>query len=290
MLKSLTMKKTWNAVITSAIATTLIAFPACANAATTLQNNFTMLDNLGDLVSGGSNRVDFTWDGSSTYSSVAAATAGGANATISSVTPFFGVNWQAYQVKIYAPGGPYVISTADTMGGAGCPYPPATQNICASAGNYTITVPAGYLMAHMKFQWGSSQGIDVINLWRTGGSWTGFNAGYSIWTAGPYCGPAYDRVSVDWDSDGIPGGAMVDGPFVGFSANFSVNTVTTCAVTTSTALTPAASTAAEPSLPGCSIAPISADRTHHTEWWLVGGFLVWLGILKIRLRKNHSRV
>jgi len=77
--------------------------PAC-DAVNSANGNFTMLDPTGGPV-GGTNDVTFTWDGtifnaSSDYTGPGSTS----NATLSSPTPFFGVNWTAHTVQIYGPG------------------------------------------------------------------------------------------------------------------------------------------------------------------------------------------
>lgn len=187
-----------------------------AQAATTTNNNFTMLDGTGALV-GGTNDVIFTWDGSLNTDPNTAVS----NASISSGQPFFGLLWTAHNVKIYGPGS-YTLSTADVLGSADCP----DVSNCVSGGNYNVTVGTGQVMAHMKFAWGATQGIDVVNVWQSG-NWTSLNPGDPIHTgpAGTYTGPSYSFVSTDWDADGNAGAAMIDGPFTGFNANFNVNAV-----------------------------------------------------------------
>ncbi|MHB8744166.1 MAG: PEP-CTERM sorting domain-containing protein [Sulfuricaulis sp.] len=198
---------------------------ATGYAATTFNNNFTMLDNGGGLV-GGTNDVVFTWDGTLNTNSATAVV----NATITSNTPFFGVNWQAYDIKIYGPGA-YSLSTADTLGGPGCPILGET---CAGdgstyggpAGTYNVTVNNNQIMANMKFAWNGTEGIDVVDVWQAG-SWSTLNPGNPIFKGpgGSYKGPTYDNTSIDWNGDGVAGAGMIDGPFKGFNANFNVNVV-----------------------------------------------------------------
>lgn len=109
-------------------------------------------------------------------------------ATLSSTQPFFGLLWTAYDATLYGPG-TYTISTND----AGCSY-----QACASGSPLTFTVPAGHVGAAMKFAWGTTGGIDVVNVWNTAGT------------------------SIDVEGDGTAGLDMVDGPFAGFSANFNI--------------------------------------------------------------------
>lgn len=108
------------------------------------------------------------------------------SATLTSTVPFFGLLWTAYNTNLYGPG-TYTVNTND----AGCGYAS-----CASGTPLTFTVPAGHVGAHMKFAWGTTGGIDVVNIWNSAGT------------------------SVDIDSNGTPGLGMVDGPFQNFSANF----------------------------------------------------------------------
>lgn len=204
---------------TALAAAVLIAGLGTSTAYASANNNFTMLDGSGGLV-GGTNDVSFTWDGSLNTSFQD--NGAGTNATLASAnsTPFFGQSWTAYNVTLYGPG-TYTISTADTSGSADCPFLLTT---CASAGNYTVTVGAGQIGAHMKFAWGTTEGIDVLNVWQPG-DWTALNPTDAIWTGagGTYTGPVYDFVSTDWNGDNNAGAGMIDGPFAGFNANFSVN-------------------------------------------------------------------
>jgi len=194
-------------------------------AATTINNNFTVLDEFGNT-QGGANDITFTWDGTLNTDPATAVS----NATITSARPtnFFAITWTAYDVKIYGPGS-YTLSTADTQGSAGCPH---GLTLCASGGDYFVTVPTGAIMVQLKWAWGATDGIDVVNVWKPG-SWTIFNPTNAIYAGdfnnggggGIYTGPTYDLVSTDWDGDGKAGAGMIDGPFPGYSANFSVNAV-----------------------------------------------------------------
>ena len=104
---------------------------------------------------------------------------------IASTQAFFGLFWDAHTITIYDEPGTY---TKDTGNGI-----------------YTFTVDPGQIGGHLLFDWGASADIDVVNVWDVGA-----NAD----------GPVY--TSTDWDGDGILGGAMIDGAFIGFSANFNL--------------------------------------------------------------------
>ncbi|BCO31797.1 hypothetical protein TspCOW1_19000 [Thiohalobacter sp. COW1] len=188
-----------------------LAFTATQASAST-GNNFTMLDGTGAVV-GGTNDVEFTWDGTLNTSVATAAP----NATLSSDQPFFGITWDAHDVMVYGPG-TYTIFTD-------CP---AGSPDCGIGASYTVTVNPGQVMAHMLFDWGASTNIDVINVWEVGqfgpspmftgaqtttDAWSGDDA--NIWTF----------TSIDWDGDGFNGSGMIDGPFPNFNANFNVMVV-----------------------------------------------------------------
>jgi hypothetical protein len=246
-----------------------------------------MLDPTGAGV-GGANDVIFNWNGSLNTDPLTAVS----NATITSATPFFGQNWTAYQVKIYGPGS-YTISTEDHLGGPGCPD---LGKACAGAGaigsginepgTYNVNVGAGEIMAHMKFDWGVTQGIDVINVWRTG-NWTTLNSS-PIFTGpgGTYSGPSYSRVSTDWDSNSIAGIGMVDGPFINFSANFNVSVAGGEGIPEPPVETKIH--ASTPGTAGCSLSASPVDAMERADWWLVAGFLAWLGAIRLRHRRQRK--
>jgi hypothetical protein len=180
--------------------------PALADVNTT-GNNFTTLDPNNALV-GGTNDVHFTWDGTEMTS--VAVSGQVSNATISSVTPFFGLLWTAHDVAIYGPG-TYTVYTGCAAGSPGC----------GSGTPITFTVGASELGAHMLFDWGGNNDIDVVDIWKPNSvfepspMWTGEGG-----TGDP--AKVWNWMSKDWDGNGINGYGMVDGPFVNFSANFNV--------------------------------------------------------------------
>lgn len=238
-------------------------------------NNFTMLDGTGAIV-GGTNDVVFTWDGT-LNTDVATATS---NATISSNEPFFGVNWTAHTVTVYGPG-TYTIFTDCPPGNAGCGVGPS----------YTVTVNPGQLMTHMLFDWGASSNIDVVNVWEVGQFGPSPMETAST-TTDPWSGDpdnVWTFTSIDWDSDGISGTGMIDGPFPGFNANFNVMAATgtggggTRSPSTGRNLTPP--DIADPSLGGgCSLATRPGSGIPG-DWLLVGGLLAGLGLYR---RKRAS--
>lgn len=150
------------------------------------------------------------------------------SASLTSTKPFFGLLWTAYNTTLYGPG-TYTVSTDDT----GCSY-----TVCASGTPLTFTVPAGYVGAHMKFAWGSTGGIDVVNLWNA--------AGTSVNVTTSQVGVlTYDPILDANVMIPIPGLPMVDGPFQGFSANFNLTpspTANTAPAVSNFSLTTAPST------------------------------------------------
>lgn len=154
-------------------------------------SNFSMLDPTGAYV-GGAADIYSNWDGT-LLTSTAQATI---NMSMGSAlpTPFFGDPWTAYNIRVFGPGS----YTIDTVQG-----PPLS-----------FTVGPNQIGAHMLFEWSTTSDIDVAIVWDINGAFGG---------AGPASGQVFNLVSVDGDGDGFPGIRMVDGPFVGFSANFNIN-------------------------------------------------------------------
>jgi hypothetical protein len=254
-------------------------------------NNFTMLDATsadpgaavptphGGIVDG-TNDVTAAWDG--TYNTSAAGT--NFNMTLFSPTPFYGDLWTAHHIRVFQPG-TYVInttcSTTDLEGGT-----------CAASGNtaenYTLVVGAGQIGAHMLFDWSVTSDIDVIQVWdvnaafapspmalggtSTDDAWSGNDS--TVWTL----------MSRDIDGDGTNGAPMIDGPFIGFNANFNIASPGYVPPGEGTSKI-MASTASEPGkMPtgGCSISSSPTGPIERGDWWIVAGFLAWLGALRFK--------
>ena len=103
---------------------------------------------------------------------------------VSSLQWFYSLNWTATGGILYTTPGSYSISTADPAPGVSGP-------------NINFTVGAGQVAGSIKFSWGTTSGIDIVNVWNV-------NPDGSL-TA------AY-----------VPG--MVDGPFPNFHAAFNLTT------------------------------------------------------------------
>lgn len=186
------------------------------SASSTTGNNFTMLDGGGGFV-GGSNNVDMTWDGTAfTSNSDYTGPGGASNMTLSSPDAFFGQNWTAHSIQVFAPG----TYTFDATTGGGV----------SETGTLSMSVDSNQLGAHMLFDWGSNANIDVVVVWDFNSPFTGDQTltGSQIW----------DVASMDDDGDGVNGvGMPAGGPFAGFNANFNLNGVS---VSTSPVPVPAA--------------------------------------------------
>lgn len=183
-----------------------------AQAITTTGNNFTMLAADGSII-GGTNDVTFNWDG--TFLTSVATSGQVSNATLSSPQPFFGIKWFAHDVAVYGPGSYTIYSNC----------PPGSPG-CGVGAAYTFTVAPDQVAAHMLFNWGPNRNIDVVDIWdqnQVFGPSPMFTGPKK--TLDPWSGvstTAWNGMSIDWDGDGINGGAMIDGPFAGASANFNV--------------------------------------------------------------------
>ena len=109
--------------------------------------------------------------------------------SLSSPSPFFGLNWTAHDLVMYDTPGNYTINTG--------------------AGTYSFTVASGELIGHLLFNWGSTSNIDVLNKWER----TYSNTGQITYS------------SVDFDcgagTDGTQGCRIFEA-FPGFAPNFDM--------------------------------------------------------------------
>lgn len=166
------------------IAAALALTAGVANAApvTELNGTFQMYDPSGAAMAP-DNTVTFTYDTDAMTWGVASA------------TTFFGLTWTASGGTLYN-AGTYNVGIngdgADELSGN------AAAPLADGDGMYSFTVPTGSIGGNIDFAWGATTGIDVFVVWSADG-----------------------LTSLDVDGDGIPGARMVDGPFPGFSANFT---------------------------------------------------------------------
>jgi hypothetical protein len=251
-------------------------------------SNFTMLDPAGGAF-GGTNDVQATWDGLFNASESDPVTPATAHMTLASLnpatgqpTPFFQFPWTAHHIRVFDEGGPYTINTE-------CTVPQLEAGTCAPnadpSKNYVFTVGTGQVGAHMLFDWSTSTNIDVVIVWDQNLKF----APSPMYTAAAGCNnpeTLWDLMSSDWDGDGQNGSAMIDGPFIGYKANFNV-------MLTGTALAcgdyvPSVNVG-DPSTPGCSISAKPLSGIERGDWWLLAGFLVWLGGIRIRYKRHQIK-
>ncbi|MDP2787337.1 MAG: PEPxxWA-CTERM sorting domain-containing protein [Pseudomonadota bacterium] len=116
---------------------------------------------------------------------------------VASTATFFSANWTASGGTLYTPG-TYTVSTIDPGCGASV----------ACGGDYTFTVGANQLGGMIDFAWGTTTGIDVLNIWNV--ATVGLNKTFT---------------STDVDLDGVVGIGMIDGPFPTMNANFNMAVV-----------------------------------------------------------------
>jgi hypothetical protein len=241
-------------------------------------NNFTMLDKTGG-VTGGTNDVVMDWDQQVNTSTNDPVTPATAHMHLSTVTAFFGYNWTAHHIRVFGPG-TYTINVD-------CTTPQLEDGTCTANAdpnkNYTFTVGANQVGAHMLFDWNQTKNIDVVDIWNQSAKFTPS----TLYTGEVGCANAaqvWDYMSGDWDNDAQNGAKMIDGPFSGFSANFNLRT-TTPALSCS-AYTPTVNVSSPSGAGGCSISPTPTHLLARGDWWLVAGFLAWLGGIQMRLKRK----
>ena len=117
---------------------------------------------------------------------------GGGTWSVASTSPFFGFQWTAHDGTTFGPGS----YTFDTIEG----------------GVYTgVQVGAGQIGGHILFDWNTATNIDVINVW-------------DVSTVGNTTTYTSTAVTSGSGTNAVPGLAMIDGAFPGFSANFNFST------------------------------------------------------------------
>ncbi len=245
-------------------------------------NNFTMLDKTGG-VTGGTNDVIMDWDQQTNTSTSDPVTPATAHMHLSSVTAFFGYTWTAHHIRVFGPG-TYTINVD-------CTTAQLEAGTCAAnqdpSKNYTFTVGANQYAAHMLFDWNTTKNIDVVDIWDKSAKFTPSK----LFTGEAGCANAaqtWDYMSGDWDNDAQNGGKMIDGPFIGFSANFNLMK-TTITTLTCGAYTPTVNVSSPSGAGGCSISPTPTHLQARADWWLVAGFLAWLGGIRLRFKRRQAK-
>jgi hypothetical protein len=255
-----------------------------------LGGNFTMLNPKG-TVFGGTNDITYNLDFSNLNTSVTG-TAGISTNTLASALPqpFFGFIWTAHDIRLFAPGD-YLINVDCSSGQlqAGT----CTSNADPSK-NIAMHVGAGQIGAHMLFDWNGNLNIDVVDVWDQNAVWQQADPTINgLWTGEKWAGPAgftvnpattWRAVTSDSDGDGFNGVKMIDGPFIGYMADFNLSASDSC-----TAQAVPYTTAPDVNkVSGCSLGASNVDLTERGDWWFVAGFLAWLGLIRKRLARQRS--
>ena len=208
-----------------------VSVPATANITVgVLYGNFTMLSVSGEVF-GGTNDVVFVWDGVTLNVDENDINFGIMTIESNGPQPFFGAPWAAHHVRVFGEG-TYTFDTTCTVAQI-----EAGQSVCDNLplpdGQVdqfmTLTVGPGQFGAHILFDWNGNVNIDVVNLWDVDGVWEDPDGNASAQND-LFTGPAgvspdittsWALVSRDVNSDGVNGSPMIDGPFIGYYANFS---------------------------------------------------------------------
>ena len=239
--------------------------------------NFTMLTPTGTPF-GGTNDVIYTWNGTTNT------TVNGTNfnMTLASATPepFFGFTWSAHDIRVFGGPATYVFNTGCTITEL---HNGVMPSACAVQGTpLTMTVGAGQLGALMLFDWHGNDNIYVADVWNQNAPWqSGPGTKNGLWTGPAWGGPAGYMVdpATTWafastpdTNNGINGTPMVNGPFVGFSANFNLDASDTCTVAASAPIQ-----AQDTKVSGCSISATPVNPFKRSDWFILLGFVGWLG-------------
>lgn len=255
-----------------------------------LGSNFTMLNPSG-TVFGGTNDITYNLDFANLNTS-ATGTAGILTNTLTSAgpQPFFGFVWRAHDIRLFAPGD-YLINvdcTAAQLETGTC-----TTNANPSR-NIAMHVAAGQIGAHMLFDWNGNFDIDVVDVWDHNALWKQTNPSTNgLWTGDAWAGPAgftvnpattWLYVTSDSDGDGFNGVKMIDGPFIGYMADFNLSASDSCTLEAAPFTTAPDVT----KVGGCSLGAGDAGLTERGDWWFVAGFLAWLGVIRKRLARQRS--
>jgi hypothetical protein len=259
-------------------------------------SNFTMLDPAGTPF-GGTNDVAYSLDFANLNTAVTGANGMKGIATNALGTagpwPFFAFVWTAHHIRLFD-AGTYVINTE-------CTTAQLDNGTCAAnanpAKNLTMTVNPGQIGAHMLFDWNVSSNIDVVNVWDVNATWDDPDAGVKndLWTSARWAGPAgvtvdpdttWAYVTTDSENDGINGVRMLDGPFIGYSANFNLGPASSC-VGSSTVIIDMEISEDTKVPTGCSLGASKVNLTERGDWWLIAGFLAWLGFVRKRFTRQR---
>jgi hypothetical protein len=247
--------------------------------------NFTMLDADG-VTFGGTNDIVAEWDGTLNT----AVTDTNFNMTMKSDSDhlFFGFVWTAHDIRMFGPG-TYMFDTS-------CSVAQVQAGLADCGGTpdefLTLTVGAGQIGAHMLFDWNVTDNIDVVNLYEANAMYTNPDPRGALYQgdAGPI--PALDclfeQVSVDGDGDTVPGVRFIDGPFIGFRANFNLNFTRGCTV--GEVDNPRVTVKDSDPGGGCTLLGTAKAPLSRSDLWLLLGLVGALGAYTARRRRLDASV
>ena len=132
-------------------------------------------------------------------------------AELETTQPFEGLLWTAAPVWLYGPGD-WTFEACPGDNSTQCDNDPRPLGMTVLDAASNGGVPQ--LGAHMLFEWGSTQDIDVVVVWNV-------DCGESQLTMTDPAIPPNSTYPNGLPPDGILGTPMVDGPFIGFNANFN---------------------------------------------------------------------
>ena len=244
--------------------------------------NFTMLDADG-VTFGGTNDLLSVWDG--TLNTAVSDANFNMEMGSNSSHLFFGFVWTAHHIQIFGPG----TYTFDTS----CSTVQVEQGLTDCGGSAeefaTLTVGADQIGAHMLFDWNVTANIDVLNLYEANAMFTNPDPRGALYqgAAGPT--PALDclfeQVSIDGDGDTVPGIRFIDGPFIGFRANFNHNFTRGC---DAGEIDVQVSTIKSSDPGGCTLSGTSTTPSSRSDLWLMLGFIALLGTFVIRRKRLNG--
>lgn len=190
-------------------------------------SNFTMLNAAGKTF-GGTNDVVFDWD--ETLNTLATDTNFNMGIFTATPTDFEGAVWIAHDIRAFGPGTYYFetdnsVCTVAVLKATGCP------GTAGSPTSMEMIVGPDQIGAHILFDWNGVLNIDVVNVWDQNAVWDDFGdaAPRNTLFLGPGGTPPdatlpWELVSTSQSSDvngPVHGSPMIDGPFIGFYANFN---------------------------------------------------------------------
>jgi hypothetical protein len=285
---------------------TVSPYTSVGNGAPNGDSNFTMLTSIAgnnpNAVEDGTNDVSYSLD--LNLNTTVNGTTGLLTNEIASPTPYKGFVWDAHHIRLFGQGTWQIDTTCTTAqleaGVSACNNPLQTSPTVQTQRFITFTVGPGQIGAHMLFDWNGILNIDVVNVWNQDDIYDVSPDGNrnNLHVRATYGGPAGNEADPQgtWEyassdvivggiTDGGNGAPMVDGPFIGFNANFNLGPQSTC-----TPAPPPVTSAPANSLSkgffGCSLTDGNVNPWQRADLGLLAGFLGALAFWRRRNRTN----